>query len=70
MSVPKGERSVFRPLFSSLCPLHNKVRSYEKLDIKQRTLVWMYKFSDAVVQIVGQKAMEHAFSEEGELMCS
>jgi len=50
--------------------LLNKVRNNEKLDIKQRTLVWMYKFSNAVVQIVGQKAMEHAFSEEGELMCS
>jgi len=46
------------------------MRNYEKLDIKKRTLVWMYKFSSALVQIVGQKAMEHAFSEEGKLMCS
>ena len=46
------------------------MRNYEKLDIKQGTLVWMYKFSSTVVQIVGQKDMERAFSEEGELMCS
>jgi hypothetical protein len=58
------------PCFQVSCSLQIEVRNYENLDRRARTLSSMYKFSCAGDRIVGQKSMEHALAEEGELMCS